>query len=108
VRFAELSLLALPFAVFVAWRLMAPSIGPPRVLVIAVTVAVGAMAVVLLVLRYEEAEPLGSRYVPARLEDGRIVPGRVEQAVPGRVEPDLPGRVESSTPGQVPRDSVAR
>ena len=28
-RFAELGLLALPFVVFIAWRLMAPSGGPP-------------------------------------------------------------------------------
>ena len=30
VRFAEIALLALPFVVFVAWRILAPSAGPPR------------------------------------------------------------------------------
>jgi len=43
-RFAEIAMLALPFAVFVVWRLMAPTAGPPRVLVIAVTLTTGAMA----------------------------------------------------------------
>jgi hypothetical protein len=78
VRFAEIALLALPFLVFVAWRLMAPSAGPPRLLVIGVTGAVAAMAVLLLVLWYNEAAPPGAIYVPAQLQDnGRIVPGQV-------------------------------
>jgi NADPH:quinone reductase-like Zn-dependent oxidoreductase len=77
VRFAEVALLALPFVVFVAWRLMAPSVGPPRVLVIAVTGAVGAMAVLLFALWYEEAAPPGAAYVPAQLEDGKVLPSQV-------------------------------
>jgi len=92
VRFAEIALLALPFVVFVAWRVLAPSSGgPPRILAIAVTAAVVAMAGLLLVLWYEEAEPPGAGYVPARIEDGRIVPGRVEPLAPGRVEQVAPG-----------------
>jgi hypothetical protein len=86
VRFAEIALLALPFAVFVAWRLLAPSAGPPKILVIAVTVTVAAMGVMLLVLRYEDAAPPDAGYVPARQEDGRIVPGHVEHDAP-RAEP---------------------
>jgi hypothetical protein len=78
VRFAEIALFALPFLVFVAWRMMAPSSGPPRILVIGVTGAVAAMAVLLLVLWYQEAAPLGAIYVPAQLQDnGRVVPGQV-------------------------------
>jgi len=77
VRFVEIALLALPFAVFVAWRLMAPTSGPPKLLVAGVTAAVAAMAVVLLVLWYEEAEPPGALYVPAQQEAGHIVPSRV-------------------------------
>jgi hypothetical protein len=76
VRFAEIALLALPFVVFVAWRLLAPTAGPPKVLVIAVTATVVAMVGLLLGLWYEEAEPPGTGYVPAQLQDGRIVPGR--------------------------------
>jgi hypothetical protein len=93
VRFAEIALLVLPFVVFVAWRLLAPATaGPPRVLVIAVTVAVVAMAGLLLVLWYEEAEPPGVGYVPARLENGRVVPERVEPLAPGTVAPPAPTR----------------
>jgi len=77
VRFAEIAMLALPFVVFVAWRVMAPAGGPPRVLVIAVTASVGAMAILLLALWYEEAATKGAAYVPARQEEGRIVPLQV-------------------------------
>lgn len=98
----------MPFVVFVAWRLLAPSAGPPRVLVIAVTAAVVAMAGLLLMLWYEEAEPPGTAYVPARLEDGRIVPSHMERIVPGQpapspprsIEPNTPGRAEPIAPGQ--------
>jgi hypothetical protein len=86
VRFAEIALLVLPFVVFVAWRLLAPTAaGPPKVLVIAVAATVVAMAALLLLLWYEEAEPPDAGYVPARLENGRVVPERVEPPVPGSV-----------------------
>jgi hypothetical protein len=76
VRFAELGLLALPFVVFIAWRLMAPSGGPPRVLVFGVTGVVAAMVIVLLVLWYQEASSSGATYVPAQLQGERIVPSK--------------------------------
>jgi hypothetical protein len=98
VRFAEIALLALPFAVFVAWRLMAPTAGPPKVLVIAVSATVVAMAGMLLGFWYEEAEPPGTRYVPAQLLDGRILPGRVVPMAPGQVSPTVPGREASPAP----------
>lgn len=78
-RFAEIALLALPFVVFVAWRLLAPTAGPPKVLVVAVTATVMIMAALLLGFWYEEAEPPDRGYVPAQLQDGRVVP---ERAVP--------------------------
>jgi hypothetical protein len=94
VRFAEIALLALPFVVFVVWRLLAPTAGPPKVLVIAVTVTVMVMAGLLFGLWYEEAEPPGTGYVPARLVDGRIVPGHVVpiEPTPGRASPSGPTR----------------
>ena len=79
-RFAEIALLLLPFAVFVAWRVLAPAAGPPRVLVIGVTGAVAVIVVLLLVFWYEEAEPPGAGYVPAQLENGRVLPSRVAPA----------------------------
>jgi hypothetical protein len=94
VRFAEIALLALPFVVFGAWRLLAPTAGPPQVLVVAVTATVVVMAGLLLGLWYEEAEPPGIGYAPAQLQDGRIVPGR---AVPG---PPGPGRASPAGPAQ--------
>ncbi len=81
-RFAEIALLALPFLVFVAWRLLAPESGPPTALVIGVSAAVAAMAVLLLLLWYEDAAPPGALYVPARQEPGRIVPPHVEPPKP--------------------------
>jgi hypothetical protein len=67
-------MLLLPFAVFVAWRVMAPAAGPPRMLVIGVTGTAVLLALALLVFWYEEAEPPGVNYVPAKQENGRIVP----------------------------------
>jgi hypothetical protein len=92
VRFAEIALLALPFVVFAVWRLLAPTAGPPKVLVIAVTATVMVMAGLLLGLWYEEAEPPGTGYVPAQLRDGRIVPGHVVPVgpTPGRASPAGP------------------
>ena len=55
--------------------------GPPRMLVIAVLASVLAMAVLLFVLWYEEAEPPGVGYIPARLENGRVVPERIAPIV---------------------------
>ena len=86
-RFAEVALLALPFVVFVAWRIVAPSAGPPKTLVIAVAVTVMAMAALLFTFWYEEAQPPGVGYVPARLENGRVVPERVEPRAAGETAP---------------------
>jgi hypothetical protein len=59
-------------------------------LVLAVTGTVVAMAGLLLVLWYEEAAPPGAGYVPARLEDGRVVPSRVEPVAPKRADSTPP------------------
>ena len=102
VRFAEIAMLAMPFVVFVAWRLLAPSAGPPRILVIAVTATAVVMAGLLLVLWYEDAAPPGAGYVPAQLENGRVLPSRVEPAAhaPGRVGLVAPGRAGLVAPGR--------
>ena len=81
-RFVELALFATPFLAFLAWRLMAPRHGPPRALLFGLTAAVLLMAGLLLGLRYEDAAPPNSAYVPARQEDGRIVPPRVNRDTP--------------------------
>jgi hypothetical protein len=91
-RFAEIALLATPIVVFVAWRLLAPAAGPPTILVIAVTGTVVAMGGLLLLLRYQDAAPPGAGYVPAQLEDGRILPSHVEPLTRERGGPASPGR----------------
>ena len=83
-RFAELGLFALPFVVFVAWRWLAPMAGPPRTLVVAVAATVVIMAGLLLGFWYEQAELPGTGYVPAQLQNGRVVP---ERSVPEQPEP---------------------
>jgi hypothetical protein len=98
VRFAEIALLAMPFVVFVAWRLLAPNAGPPKVLVIAVSATVVAMAGLLLVLWYEDASPPGTGYVPARLEDGTVVPSHIVPVTPGRAVSVVPGQASRVTP----------
>jgi hypothetical protein len=77
VRFAELGMLTLPIVVFIAWRLMAPSGGPPRVLVLGVAASVAAMVAILLVFWYQEAASPGAAYVPAELHGEKIVPSKI-------------------------------
>ena len=82
-RFVEIALFALPFVIFLVWRLLLPGAGPSRQLVISFGVGVVAVAIMLLWFRNEETAPPGALYVPARQEDGRIIPGHmVPQANP--------------------------
>lgn len=76
-RFAEIALLAIPFVVFVVWRLLAPSDGPPRILVVGVTTTVALMAGLLLVFWYQDASPPTNGYAPARLQNGQVLPAHV-------------------------------
>ena len=93
-------MLAMPFVVFVAWRLLAPSAGPPRILVIAVTGTAVAMAGMLLVLWYEDAAPPGAGYVPAQLENGRVLPSRVEPVARERAGLNARERAGAGAPGR--------
>ena len=92
VRFAEIAMFALPFVVFVAWRLLAPGAVPSRSLVIAVTGTVAVLTGLLLVLWYEEAAPPNAGYVPARLDGGRVVPSQVEPVAPKRADSGPPAQ----------------
>jgi hypothetical protein len=74
-RLSELALLVSPFLLFGVWRLAA-AYGLPSTT--AVAVAAGALLVMLGALLWfgeERALPPGAAYVPARLENGHIVPG---------------------------------
>lgn len=72
-RWIELALFATPFVAYAAWQFAGPRarrwVLPAA---FAVVVALGGAAVVV----GEEDRVLpGERYVPARVEDGRVVPG---------------------------------
>ncbi len=74
-RLTELLLFLTPFAAFVAWRLTAGSGAPPRALLIGTACVLAVLAGTLVWLSRERALPPGTAYVPAQLQNGRIVPG---------------------------------
>ena len=73
-RLVELALFLAPFAVFAVWRLVAVD-GPSTRLLLAAACLLAALAGVLIWLSQDEALPPGSTYVPARLQDGKVVAG---------------------------------
>ncbi len=81
-RFVEILLFLLPLAVFIAWRLIAPAGPPPKYLVWSVVAAVAATGALLFFLRYEDAAPPTAGYVPARQDNGKILPPKVERPPP--------------------------
>ncbi len=82
-RLSEIALFAAPFLLFGVWRLAAVYGFPSAA---AVVVAAGALLVMLGALIWfgeERALPPGAAYVPARLENGRIVPGHAGASAGG-------------------------
>ncbi|MCW3477587.1 DUF6111 family protein [Limobrevibacterium gyesilva] len=79
-RFTELGLFLVPFALFVTWRIMGPRT-PPR-LVWAAAVAVLVMAAGTMWYGLNRRIDRSEAYEPAHLEDGRIVPGHGVPKVP--------------------------
>jgi hypothetical protein len=73
-RLAEFALLLAPLAAFIAWRVLDASGGPSNQLLIAAALAVCVIAGTLFWLIRTEGVR-GGAYVPATLQDGRIVPG---------------------------------
>jgi peptidoglycan/LPS O-acetylase OafA/YrhL len=74
-RLIELVLLLAPFALFLAWRLTLPVRGPSLPQIVVIVTAVVIMLGALVWLQHEDAKPPGAAYVPAHLQDGRIIPG---------------------------------
>jgi hypothetical protein len=73
-RLAEFALLLAPFAAFVAWRMLDATGGPSNLMLAAAGVALLLIAGMLFWL--VDTEGLrNAPYVPAALQDGRIVPG---------------------------------
>lgn len=72
-RWMELALFASPFVLYGAWRLAAARAQPAVLWAAAAAVALLVASTLWLGL-HRRLEP-GEMYVPAQLEDGRIVPG---------------------------------
>jgi len=78
VRWAELALFVAPFVLYAAWRIAAARAEPRIAWSVAGAVAVLAAGTVIWGITRSLGP--GQHYVPAHLEDGRIVPGH---GVPG-------------------------
>lgn len=85
-RWAELALFLTPFAVFLLWRRLAAGGGPPPALLAAALAGLAVFGAGLAWFGIERSLAPG-RYVPARVEDGRIVPGHSATALPPRGAP---------------------
>lgn len=73
-RFAEIGLFLLPFGLFLLWRFLAPRVRP-ALLWMGTVVFVALVGIAVGYGLKERMDP-HARYVPAHVEDGRIVPGR--------------------------------
>ena len=73
IRFVELLLLFAPLAAFVAWRVWAPGHVPSVGMILAMGAVLAILAGGMVWLRFHDAEPRDSIYVPSRIENGRIV-----------------------------------
>ncbi len=84
IAFLELLAFLLPFAAWVAWRLLVTRAG--RLLestpwfALAVAGLLLVCASFLLLVWIEPGAPPGAAYVPPHLEDGRLVPGAYRRA----------------------------
>lgn len=77
-RIIEIVLFLAPFMGFAAWRLLFPSPTPPMWLLGGMAGFVLLMLAALVWLRQQDAVDAGHLYVPATLQDGRIIPGHAE------------------------------
>jgi hypothetical protein len=73
-RYVEIALFLSPFVVFALWRLTTPAAGPSAQVVAASAVLLALLIAALLWFHQQGAVPPGAAYVPATLQDGRIVP----------------------------------
>ena len=74
-RIIEFALFLTPFLGFAAWRMLFPSPTPPLWLVGGLAGFVLLMLLGLLWAHHLDATDAHEAYVPAALQDGRIVPG---------------------------------
>jgi len=74
-RLIEILLFLSPFAAFAVLRLVLPERGLPAWVLPAFGAAVVAIVAMLLVYWSSESGDGNQTYVPARIEDGRVIPG---------------------------------
>jgi hypothetical protein len=74
-RIIEIVLFVTPFVAFAAWRLLFPSAGLTPRMLYGTAGFVLLMLAALFWLHQQDAADAGRVYVPAALQDGRIVPG---------------------------------
>lgn len=74
-RFVELALFLSPFLLFALWRVTAYAGWPSSRLIAASFAALLVLLAALLWFHQEGTLPSDSAYVPAQLQDGRIIPG---------------------------------
>jgi hypothetical protein len=72
-RAVDLGLFLVPTALFIAWLVLG-RVATQR-FVVAAVLAVAVLGALAVIYGQERSIPAGDTYVPARLEDGRIVPG---------------------------------
>ena len=77
IRGIELSIFLTPLMAYILWRRFAASgrLAPPRYALLAMLAALVIAGAGLAWTGLEERHAEGSRYVPASMQDGRIVPG---------------------------------
>ncbi|WP_428487905.1 DUF6111 family protein [Rhodopila sp.] len=74
-RLIEIVLFLTPFIGFTVWRLVVPSDRVPAWLVACAAGAVMLILLLLLTLWHFDASDGGRAYIPARVQDGRVIPG---------------------------------
>ncbi len=74
-RLTEFLLFLAPFAAFVAWRRVAAGGGPSPAMLVLILVGLAVLGAAMAWIAESQSLGRTARYVPARLEDGRVVPG---------------------------------
>ena len=77
IRLAEVVLLLVPLAAFIAWRVLAPGKVPSVGLIVGAGAVLAILAGGLVWLRFEDASPPDAVYIPRHIENGVIVPERL-------------------------------
>ncbi len=80
---AELAFFLAPFALYAAFlwfsktSMLDREYWTPKILMTLTIVALSLMIVSFILLGHFASVPVGSTYVPAHVEDGKLIPGRV-------------------------------